>query len=392
MARFVLHNLLREDAGLLTYTQPSEPSETLLNQMRTIIGAWDGRDVIVTYHAPTTAWMFIAIHDRRLGAATGGCRIKEYNQPLDALRDALRLAEGMTHKWAILNAGRGGGKAVIAIPEGLTELNRHHLLRCLGETIESLEGAFQTAGDLGTTNHDLTVLATYTQFTHSLDPVSGLPIDSGMYTALGVAAGIRSSLKELFGCDLLSGRKVLIQGVGHVGGHLAKILMEEGARVTICDTDQKLAERIYADVGCDVVLSRHMLDAKCDVYAPCAIGGTLNHGTVRRLNSQIVAGAANNQLQEPIIADLLQDSGILYAPDYVINAGGAIALPMLHEGANETEVLRKVSGIGETLIDIFAEASEYAESPYRTAERRVQLFLDEAAIFLASGLDHLFIP
>lgn len=368
---------------------PVEPNslstmESTLRDLNSIIEDWSGQSVIVKYHLPTDSWIFIAIHDTTLGPAVGGCRVSTYKTPLDGLRDAMRLAEGMTNKWAILNAARGGAKAVVAMPAGLTGSKRVGLLQCLGETIEDLRGTFQTAGDLGTTVSDLRTLAGFTRYVQCFDRVTGDYIDSGIYTALGVDAGIRSSLKRVFGDETVSGRRIVIQGVGQVGGRLARILTAEGARVLVSDINSEYLERLQDEIDCGVLSENMALETPCDVFSPCAIGGTITAESVAKLHCRIIAGGANNQLQDPGVADQIHRRGILYAPDYVINAGGAIALPMFYKGAEEAEVCAEVCAIGDTLTRLFDEAAALGESPYHAACRRSELALKDARLALAS--------
>jgi leucine dehydrogenase len=364
-------------------------AESTLRDLNSIIDDWSGHSVIVKHHVPTDSWIFIAIHDTTLGPAVGGCRMSIYRTPADGLRDAMRLAEGMTSKWAILKAGRGGAKAVVAMPGGLTASKRVRLLQCLGETIEDLDGAFQTAGDLGTTASDLRALVRFTRYVQCFDRATGEYVDSGVYTALGVDAGIRSSLKRVFGDETVSGRRIVVQGVGQVGGRLARILTDRGARVLVSDTNREPLDRLQDEIGCGVLSENMVFETPCDVYSPCATGGTLNAVSVARLDCRIVAGGANNQLQDPGVADQLHHRGILYAPDYVVNAGGAIALPMFYEGADEAAVRAEVCAIGNTLTKLFDEAAALSESPYHAACRRAEFVLKEARLALAAESDHL---
>jgi leucine dehydrogenase len=358
--------------------------ESQLSDFNSIVNDWPGRSVIVKYHLLTDSWIFIAVHDTTLGPAVGGCRMRTYKTPVDGLRDAMRLAEGMTNKWALLNAGRGGAKAVVAMPTEMTGSNRISLLHCLGETIEDLRGTFQTAGDLGTTVSDLRTLGGFTRYLQCFDRVTGRYIDSGIYTALGVDAGIRSSLKRVFGDETVSGRRIVIQGVGQVGGRLARILTDGGATVLVSDTNRESLERLQDEIACGVLSENMARETPCDVFSPCAIGGTINAESVAKLHCRIIAGGANNQLQNPGVADQIHRRGILYAPDYVINAGGAIALPMFYEGAEEAEVRAEVCAIGNTLTRLFDEAAALGESPYHAACRRSELALKDARLALAS--------
>ncbi|MGH9941384.1 MAG: Glu/Leu/Phe/Val dehydrogenase dimerization domain-containing protein [Pyrinomonadaceae bacterium] len=349
------------------------PAEAeILRELRVMIEAWRGIKVVTHYDRPTGSWFFIALHDATLGMPVGGCRMAAYPTAADGLRDAMRLAEGMTHKWAAINFGHGGGKSVIAVPSPLTGDERSGVFRRFGELVESLDGLYSTGQDLGTNSDDMAVIAGMTRYVHGIDAATGNHIDSGHYTALGVLAGIEASLKHVFGSGEMRGRRIFVQGVGSVGGALARMLSKAGAEVAISEADETRAREYAGALNVELVPTEKMYAAACDVYAPCAMGGTLNSQSVPLLTCRIVAGAANNQLQCSEVADQLDRRGILYAPDYVVNAGGAIALSMLHRGATGAEVHARIEDIAGTLGGIFAEAAERQESPARAARRRVE--------------------
>jgi leucine dehydrogenase len=224
-----------------------------LKALHRMIDDWEGLAVAVTYHRLTGSWIFIAFHDVTLGPAVGGCRINIYQTPIAGLQDAMRLAEGMTFKWATLGARCGGGKAVLALPAPLNAAQRVDLVRCFGQTLERLQGAFWTGGDLGTTPTDLENLKQATRYLHCFDAATGRQIDSGIYTALGVAAAIRVAIKHVFGSADLSGRAVLVQGIGQVGSQLARILNRAGARVLVSDLNGEKSEKFQAETGCGVI-------------------------------------------------------------------------------------------------------------------------------------------
>ncbi|HZD03308.1 MAG TPA: Glu/Leu/Phe/Val dehydrogenase dimerization domain-containing protein, partial [Longimicrobiales bacterium] len=290
------------------------------------IQEWDGLGVVVRHDRPTGTWIFVALHDDTLGRPTGGCRMRVYGHPSEGLRDALRLAEGMTRKWAVIDLPYGGGKAVLAVPRPLQGEERRGLLRRFGELLESLKGAFSTGEDLGTTPADMACLATVTRWVKATGVRGGEPVDPGPYTALGVLEGIRAALAAAFGDGELAGRTVLVQGVGDVGEPLARMLSAEGARLLLSDLDHGRVESLAGELQARPVSPDEVYWTACDVYAPCAVGATLNSGTIPQLRCRVVAGSANNQLETEADADALRERGILYAPDYVVNGGGALAL------------------------------------------------------------------
>jgi leucine dehydrogenase len=324
--------------------------------LETLLPKWSGEHVVVRCDADTGAWIFIAVHSTRLGPATGGTRMCPYPSRTDALRDALRLAEGMTFKWAVVGMARGGGKAVIDVPEALPATARDGLLRRYGALVDALAGRFQTGPDMGTGPAEMDVISEQTTHVFGKSPERGGAGDPGPWTARGVFAGIVASCQHAFGSATLSGRRVLVQGVGHVGAPLIRLLVEAGAAVVASDID---SGRITALALPEVVAvdADAAVDAEVDVFAPCGAGGVLSSETIPRLRCRIVAGSANNQLARPEDADALRQRGILYAPDYVINAGGAIFLP-LREGAGRgsEELVAQIDAIGDTLGSIYARA------------------------------------
>ncbi len=340
--------------------------------MRELISAWDGLAVVTRFDRPTGSWIFIALHDDRLGRPTGGTRMAVYPSPEDGLRDAQRLAAGMTAKWAALELPMGGGKGVLAVPAALAGEARRGLLLRYGALVESLRGSFATGEDLGTTPEDMAVVAEATRFVHLHPDPSGAPADPGPFTALGVFHGLREALAARFGNPDPAGRRVLVQGVGDVGAPLAELLAEAGAGLLLCDLDGVRVAALAARLGAEVVPPERLLDTECDVYAPCAVGAVLDAETIPRLRCAIVAGAANHQLAEPADAERLHRRGILYAPDYVINGGGALAFGLMALRRADWEGARQaMAQIGERLRGIFREAAERGESPAAAADRAV---------------------
>jgi leucine dehydrogenase len=344
-----------------------------------LIEDWNGLAVLSRYHRSSAAWIFIALHDDSLGTPTGGTRIKLYPTPEDGLRDGMRLAEGMTHKWAAIDLDFGGGKAVLALSRAVSEAEREQLLATYGELLAALKGGFSTGQDLGTTPEDMLFLRGYTPHVHGPDPETGKPLDPGPYTARGVFVGIRAAADQVFGSTELTGRRILVQGVGGVGYPLAGLCTEAGATVLVSDVDDKRATGVACELHCEAVPANAVYSTPCDVYAPCAVGATLNHETIPQLVCRAVAGSANNQLAETEDADRLFERGILYAPDYVINAGGALAFGLKARGeTDEARIGDRLDGLGATLAEILSEAAERAESPLRAARRRVDRVLARA--------------
>lgn len=340
-----------------------------------VLEAWEGKGAFVGHDGPTGTWFFVAMHDDRLGPATGGTRMRIYADPSDGLEDATRLARGMSFKWAGIGLPFGGGKAVLAIPRPMEGEERLGLLKRFADVLNLLGGAFQTGEDLGTTPEDMAVLAS-----HSPYVVGGGegPNDPGPFTALGVFEGIRAALRSKEGTDSLTGRSVLIQGAGDVGAPLARMIARAGARVLIADLNAARAEQIAREVDGSLISADQVYDTPCDVYAPCAVGATLNADTIPRLACSVVAGSANNQLLVDADADRLHERGILYAPDYVVNGGGALAFGLMQRGVRDVaELNRRVEGIGSALDEIFHEAAEEGVTPAQASDRRVQRILEQ---------------
>lgn len=340
---------------------------------------WDGEFVVTRYDAATGTWIFIAIHDRTLGMAAGGCRMSVYGTPADGLRDAMRLAQGMTYKWAAIDFPFGGGKTVLAVPRMLEGAEREQLLLRLGELIQTLAGGYGVGVDLGTGPEDMAVIARRTRWVFGRPSAQGGTGDPGPWTALGVRAGIRAACRHVFGSAAVRGRSILVQGVGGVGAPLARSLAADGAELLLVDAIPARAEALAAEIGAEVVAPEQAYTRECDVFAPCAIGAIVNERSIGRFRCRIVAGSANNQLERDSDAALLHKRGILYAPDFVINAGGAIAHGSLEVlGWTERRVRERIEGIYDTLDEIFAEAETRTESPLDGATRRAVRILADA--------------
>lgn len=337
--------------------------------VESLIERWDGLGVVMSHHSETDTWIFVALHDETLGRPTGGCRLKSYGSPALALRDAMRLAQGMTWKWAAMGYGYGGGKSVLAVSGPLEGEARRSLFTHFGRLLNGLGGAYSVGEDLGTTRADMSFLATVTPY------VAGAadgrqPPDPSPFTAVGVHAGIVACVEHLFGSDSLAGRTVLVEGVGGVGRPLALLLARAGASVITSDVDEDRARLVAGECGGTAVEPQRVKDTECDVYAPCAVGATVNGATIPGLRCRIIAGSANNQLETPEDAERLHERGILYAPDYVVNGGGAMAFGLMEEGiADETELKTGVQRIRSSLGDILREADAADTSPVVAADR-----------------------
>ena len=287
--------------------------------------------VIFCYDRQTGMRAIIAIHDTALGPARGGTRYRHYPSEDEALTDALRLARGMTYKFAFTDIARGGGKAVLLAPDPAdpahAAIDKQVLLRTYGRFVELLAGRFGTGPDLGTNARDMVEVARETRFVWALDTAAGGTGDSGPLTACGVLAGMRALLDEVDGSPELAGRRVLVQGLGGVGWPLAELLVAQGAQVIGVDLDparaKDAAERLGIDLADD---PDRALEQDCDLFSPNAVGGILNQDTILRLRCRVVAGAANNQLATPADGQRLHERGIVYAPDYVINSAAPYAV------------------------------------------------------------------
>jgi len=328
-----------------------------------LLRGWDGEEAVIRYDEPSGAWIFVCVHSTALGPAGGGTRMRVYEQPADGLADAMRLSQAMTVKMAVADCERGGGKAVLAVPELPTGEKRRALLLRYGQLVAALGGTYRTAGDMNITPEDLDVVHETCPWVYGTTGAGG---NSGRGTARGVLHSIRASIEHVFGSPDLAGRRVLVQGAGSVGHDLARDLLAEGAVVLVSDVDEARA----ASTGAEVVAVADALATECDVYSPCAVGGTLSAATIPTLRCRIVAGSANNQLAEPEDAERLRAAGILYAPDYVVSAGGVIQLVGLEDRQwSEAELETALAGIGDTLRQIYRDADAGGITPAAAAER-----------------------
>ncbi|MCY7778233.1 branched-chain amino acid dehydrogenase [Bacillus haynesii] len=329
----------------------------------------------------------IAIHDTTLGPALGGTRMWTYESEEAAIEDALRLARGMTYKNAAAGLNLGGGKTVI-IGDPRKDKNEE-MFRAFGRYIQGLNGRYITAEDVGTTVEDMDIIHEETDFVTGISPAFGSSGNPSPVTAYGVYKGMKAAAKEAFGTDSLEGKTVAVQGVGNVAYNLCRHLHEEGAKLIVTDINKEAVERAVAEFGARAVDPDDIYSQECDIYAPCALGATINDDTIPQLKAKVIAGAANNQLKETRHGDQIHDMGIVYAPDYVINAGGVINVADELYGYNSERALKKVEGIYGN-IERVLEISKRDRIPTylaadRLAEERIERMRQSRSQFLQNG-------
>ncbi len=331
-----------------------------------------GHEQVVFSHDPSCGYRgIIAVHDTTLGPALGGTRFWDYASDGDAITDVLRLSRGMTYKAAVAGLNLGGGKAVI-IGDNKTR-DREMLMRAHGRAIDSLGGRYITAEDVGVSVEDMDFVHMETEFVVGIQGRSG---DPSPVTAYGVYRGIKACAFKRYGHDDLKSRSIAIQGAGHVGYHLCRYLRGEGAKVFVADIDEARTGACADDLGAEVVEAEAIYDVEANIFAPCAMGAIVNDDTIPRFRFDIVAGAANNQLATPENRAHLQDRDILYAPDYVINAGGLINVYSELAGWTLERSQRKAGEIYNVLLTIFdladSEGVTSGVAADRVAEQRLE--------------------
>jgi valine dehydrogenase (NAD+) len=344
------------------------------------VGVFDrgtGHEQVVYCSDPATGLKaIIAIYSTALGPALGGTRFYPYASEDDALADVLNLSRAMAYKAACAGLDLGGGKAVI-IGDPATDKNEP-LLRAYGRFVQSLNGRYFTACDVGTYVEDMDVIARECRFVTGRSPAHGGAGDSSILTAYGVFQGMRAAAQHVWGSPTLRGRRVGVAGVGKVGHHLVEHLLEDSASVVVADVSADAVSRVrLVHPEVDAVEPDALLEQPMDVYAPCALGGALNDETVPVLQAQIVCGAANNQLDHPGIEKLLEDRGVLYAPDYVVNSGGLIQVADEIEGYSEARARAKAGEIFNTTLRIFQLAADEGVPPAVAADRLAERRMSE---------------
>ncbi|MBI2847827.1 MAG: Glu/Leu/Phe/Val dehydrogenase [Chloroflexi bacterium] len=348
-----------------------------MNEILEYMGKNDYEQVVFCCDARVGLKAIIAIHDTTLGPALGGVRMRPYKSEEEALCDVLRLGRAMTFKAAAAGLNLGGGKAVILGDPAKDKTDG--LFRALGCFIESLGGRYITTEDVGTTERDMENIRMETAYVTGLPLSRGSSGDPSPATAHGIYHGMRACLKDVFGSDSMKGRTVAIQGVGKVGYYLARHLYDAEVNLIVADVNSEAAHRAKKDFGASVVAADEIYGVECDIFAPCALGASLNRRTIPRLKCRIVAGAANNQLEEDTDGDLLQQRGILYAPDYIINAGGVINLSLEINSRYDSELaMARLAEVYHTMEKVIARAKSERIPTARVADKIAMERIEEA--------------
>ncbi len=329
----------------------------------------------------------IAIHDTTIGPALGGTRMWTYESEEAAIEDALRLSRGMTYKNAAAGLNLGGGKTVI-IGDPRKDKNEA-MFRAFGRFIQGLNGRYITAEDVGTTVEDMDIVYEETDYVTGVSPAFGSSGNPSPVTAYGVYRGIKAAAKEAFGTDMLEGKVVAVQGVGNVAYNLCRHLHEEGAKLIVTDINKEAVQRAVEEFDAQAVDPNDIYGVECDIYAPCALGATINDETIPQIKAKVIAGAANNQLKETRHGDLIHELGIVYAPDYVINAGGVINVADELVGYNRERALKKVEGIYDNIEKVVEISKRDGIPTYlaadRLAEERIEKLRRSRSQFLQNG-------
>lgn len=345
---------------------------------------YDYEQVVVCQDKQSGLKAIIAIHDTTLGPALGGTRMWTYNSEEEAFEDALRLARGMTYKNAAAGLNLGGGKTVI-IGDPKKDKNEE-MFRAFGRYIQGLNGRYITAEDVGTTVEDMDIIYQETPFVTGVSPAFGSSGNPSPVTAYGVYRGMKAAAKEAFGTDSLEGKVIAVQGVGHVAYNLCRHLHEEGAQLIVTDINKEAVDRVVGEFGAKAVDPSEIYGVECDIFAPCALGAIINDQTIGEIKAKVIAGAANNQLRETRHGDAIHEMGIIYAPDYVINAGGVINVADELNGYNHDRAMKKV----ETIYDNIAKVIEISKRDHiptylaadRLAEERIERMRNSRSQFL----------
>jgi leucine dehydrogenase len=335
-------------------------------------------------------YTIVAVHSTARGPSLGGCRMWNYGDSRAAVRDALRLSRAMTFKSAVAGLPLGGGKGVIMLPAGHAPPEgerRREVLSDFGETVDALDRAYITAEDVGTSDRDMAVIAEVTAHVAGLAVESGSSGDPSPWTALGVKCAMEVACERAFGSPSLAGRSVSVVGLGRVGGKLARMLAEDGAALTVADVDES-KRTLAEDLGAGWTDPATALTADVDIVAPCALGGVFDDATVPALRCRVITGAANNQLAADAIAVALADRGIVWAPDFVANAGGIIniSVELEPEGYDASRAEARVRGVADTTRAVFEQADATGATPLAAAVEIARRRLAEAAAGTAAPL------
>lgn len=323
--------------------------------------------VLLAADAETGLKAILAVHSTARGPAFGGCRFWTYDNELAALNDALRLSQGMSLKNALADLPFGGGKAVIIKPAG--DFDRPALFAAFGRAVQSLQGAYITAEDVGTTTADMLGMQAHTQFVSGIPRAGAFGGDPSPKTAWGVFVSIEAGVRLHLKRSSLDGVRVALQGLGAVGWHLAEFLHKAGAKLVVADVDAAKVARAQEQLGATAVGIHDILSADVDVLAPCALGASLNASSIPTIRAQLIAGAANNQLATVEDGDTLQQRGICYLPDYLVNAGGIISVAREYRNeGEESAVMAEVSRIGERVTELLERVKAEGTTPGRAAD------------------------
>ena len=338
----------------------------------------DHEEVLFCFDRTTGLRAIIAVHDTTLGPALGGTRMWQYASEQEALTDVLRLSRGMTYKSALAGLDLGGGKAVI-IGNSRTDKSTA-LFERFGQFVDSLNGRYITAEDVGINTLDIKTVRSKTKHAAGLPEADGGSGDPSPVTAYGVYMGMKAAAKHAYGTDDLNGRKVAVQGAGHVGAHLVALLVKEGAKVMLTDIHDDKLQAIKAQHGAvDLIAPDAIYDVDMDIYSPCALGATVNDDTLKRLKCSVIAGAANNQLaNEQVHGKAVMDKGILYAPDFLINAGGIINCFSELHGYDREKALAQTRGIYDTALACFKRSATESIPTYKAANERAEQRIRDA--------------
>lgn len=345
---------------------------------------YDYEQLVICQDKASGLKAIIAIHDTTLGPALGGCRMWTYATEADAIEDALRLARGMTYKNAAAGLNLGGGKTVI-IGDPFKDKNEE-MFRALGRFIQGLNGRYITAEDVGTTVTDMDLIHEETNYVTGISPAFGSSGNPSPVTAYGVYLGIKAAAKEAYGVDQLEGRTIAVQGLGNVAYTLCEYLYKDGAKLIVTDINPNAVARVVEAFGAIAVDPNDIYKQDVDIFAPCALGAIINDDTILQIKAKIIAGSANNQLKESRHGQILHEKGIIYAPDYVINAGGVINVADELYGYNHERAMKRVETIYESLTKIFRISKEENIPTYlaanRLAEQRIERVSKSRSQFL----------
>ncbi len=317
----------------------------------------DHEEIVFCYDKDSGLKAIIGVHNTVLGPALGGTRMWNYANEWEALNDVLRLSRGMTYKSAITGLDLGGGKAVII---GDSKKDKTpEMIKKFGEYVNSLGGKYITAEDVGSTTQDMDMIRDITPYVTGISESRGGSGNPSPVTAYGVFMGLKAATKHQFGSDVLQGKKVLVQGIGHVGETLVDYLTKEGAVVQIIDINEARVKEVSEKYGAKIFMGADIYSADVDIYSPCALGATINDDTVNKIKAKVIAGAANNQLaNDKVHGQILKDRGISYAPDFLINAGGIINVYGEIVGYGKEEAMRRTENIYHTTLEIFLYAEK----------------------------------